>query len=199
MRPTRRRSGCPERDHGFTLLELMVTLAVAGLLIGVSVWSMQHFIVGNRVGAAAREFMARVRSASAIAARINTPVELRFVPTGAGCVPRYELRTATANYDTVCIATEYPGVEVAEAVGELKCGTETGIESCSLCAASSTITFFPSGEVTTSGADTDGDSVVFRVRGEDTEARTVGVGIRNVSGLARAYRPNAAGSAWECP
>lgn len=188
--------------RGFTLLELMTALVVAGLLLGVAVWSMQQFLVGNRVSAAAREFMGRVRAAATIAARTNTPVALRVVVDGdSGCLPRYEIVTSTANYDTVCIASEYPGVAVSAGSmsgTEVRCGTEAGITPCTLCdSGENEITFYPSGEVETSGADADGDSVVFRVRGENSEARTVAVGIRNVTGFAHAYRPTAGG--WECP
>lgn len=198
------RAGLERR--GFTLVELMITLAVAGLLLGISVWSMQHFIVGSRVGAAAREFMARARSAQTIAARANRPVELRFVQNGdTGCLPRYEIRTTgtgAATYDTVCLATEYPGVQLSSgAMGTtaVKCGTEAEIQSCTLCTGTKTITFFPSGAVTTSGVDADGDSVVFSVRGDTSPGRTLAVGLRNVTGRARVYRPNASASEWECP
>lgn len=185
-------------DRGFTLLELVTALAVAGVLLGVAVWSMQGFIVGNRVNAAGRELAARVRSATTIAARANTPVELRFVASGgSGCMPRYEIRTAGASYDTVCIATEYPGVELRTGGPEVACDGEVGLPTCSLCAGTKTITFYPSGEVTTSEATGPGESIVFAVRGDSSGARTLAVGIRNVSGFTRFYRPS--GSGWVCP
>ncbi len=195
MRP--RLANPPNVARGFTILELMTTLAVLAVLLGVAVWSMQTFIVGNRVSAAARELLARTRAAATIAARTNTPARLVFVTTGSGCLPRYELRTAAATYETVCLATEYPGVELRTGGAEVKCGTETGLPNCSLCAAGGTITYYPSGEVTTSVAGGAGDSIVFGVRGDSSAARTVAVGIRNVSGFSRFYRPS--GSAWECP
>jgi prepilin-type N-terminal cleavage/methylation domain-containing protein len=185
-------------DRGFTLLELMTALLVAGVLLGVATWSMQGFIVGNRVNAAARELAARARSAAAIAARANTPVELRFVASGeAGCLPRYEIRAGATNYDTVCIATEYPGVELRTGGPDVSCADEPALPNCSLCAGTKTVTFYPSGEVTTSEATGSGDSIVFGVRGDNSDARTLAVGIRNVSGFTRFYRRT--GTAWECP
>ncbi len=192
-----------KRARGFTLIELVVTLAVAGLLLGIASWSMQGFLVSNRVQAAARDLTARVRNAATIAARANRPVELRFVSSGEGCIPRYEIRTTgtgAANYETVCIGAEYPGVAVAAgamAGKAVKCGSETDLPNCSLCTGVKTIVFDPSGEATTTG--TAGDSILFSVRGETSPARTLAVGIRNTSGRARVYRPNAAGDGWECP
>lgn len=184
----------------------MVTLAVAGILLGLATWSMQRFIVGNRVNSAAREFMANVRRAQTIAARANRPVELFFINDGTtGCVPRYEMRSTVAggaDYGTVCLGAEYPGVRLSSgAMGNkaIKCGAEPEIDSCTLCTGTRRLTFFPTGAVTTSGSDPDGDSVVFSVGASPATARTVAVGIRNVSGSTRAYRPNASGSAWECP
>lgn len=206
MRRPNSRSRRRDRLHGFTLLELLVTLAVAGLLVTTAVWSARYYLVGLRVSAAARELVSRSRNAAAIAARTNRPVELRFVESdGPGCTPRYEFRTVgtgATTFERICLASEYPGVRLsAGAMSEtgVRCNGEPDLGNCTLCEGTRTVTFYPSGEVATSGVDADGDSVVFSVRGDTSSARTLAVGIRNISGKIRVYRPNASASAWECP
>ena len=190
---------------GFTLIELMVTLAVAATLLGIAGWAMRDFIVANRVNGAAREFLMNTRKAAALAARTNQQIEVAFTVTGSdGCVPRYEIQTVGGGtiYDSVCIATEYPGVALSggSVAAAVKCADETGeVPNCSLCSVNRTLTFYPSGEVDTSGASATGDSVIFTVGDAPSPSNTIAVGIRNVNARTRIYRPVATGGGWECP
>lgn len=186
---------------GFTLIEVMLALAVLGILLGVSAWQMQRFIVGSRATAAARELVTRLGQARAIAARTNQPIELVFTNAGTGCVPRYEIRNSGGTvYDTVCFGSEYPGVALSAGTvtDEVGCTDESdAVPNCSLCSGTKTLTFFPSGEVDASASGASGDSIVFSVPG-DVAARTVAVGIRNLNGRTRIYRPNSTEDGWVC-
>jgi len=59
------------RDAGFTLIELMVTIAVAAILLAVAVPSFESVVNGNRLSAAANEMMASLQTARMEAIRRN--------------------------------------------------------------------------------------------------------------------------------
>ena len=191
----------PSAARGFTIIEIMLVLTLVGLILGITTWTMGSLLSGSRVQKAARELAMRVGQASAIAARTNQAVTMTFVNSGAGCVPFYEIRTSNGTvYDTVCIPLEYPGVELSAGTvtSNIQCtGESTPLPNCSLCSGTKILTIYPSGEVQTSG--TTGDSLVFSSKSEKAGSRTLAVGIRNLNGRTRIYRPNAAGSGWVCP
>jgi len=59
------------RPDGFALIELMVTIAVAGILLAVAVPSFESVVNGNRLSAAANEMMASLQTARMEAIRRN--------------------------------------------------------------------------------------------------------------------------------
>lgn len=63
-----------ERQRGFTLVELMVTLAVMGVLSAVALPSFTTFMAENRAKAKATELVAAIQSAQFEAARRNRQV-----------------------------------------------------------------------------------------------------------------------------
>ncbi len=72
---------------GFTLLELMVVLAIAGVLIAVGIPAMGDFIRNGRITAAANDVMAALHFTRSEAIKRRLPVTLC---TSANAVTRRE-------------------------------------------------------------------------------------------------------------
>jgi type IV fimbrial biogenesis protein FimT len=79
-KPTRHRSG------GFTLIELMVTLAVAAILLGIAVPSFQGMMEKNRVAAQSNELLGGLQTARSEAIRKNATH--RFCSASTGWIVR---------------------------------------------------------------------------------------------------------------
>jgi len=74
-----------ERNAGFTLLELMFTLIVAGLLLGIAVPGFFDTIRSNRAAANANEFVTALSIGRSEAVRRSARVTLCPTRDGAGC------------------------------------------------------------------------------------------------------------------
>ncbi len=77
----------PERagHHGFTLVELMVTLAVLGIVAMVAVPGMQALVNSNRLTGMAGELTAALQLARSEAIRRNAPVTVCSSTDGTTC------------------------------------------------------------------------------------------------------------------
>lgn len=64
------------KQSGFTLVELMVTLAVAGILMSVAIPNYQTFILNSRISAQANDFMAAIGMARSEAIKRATRVSI---------------------------------------------------------------------------------------------------------------------------
>src|SRR5688572_16029390 len=62
------------RVSGFTLIELMVTIAVASVLLGIAVPSFNQLIVTNRLTAQANEVVSAINFARSEAIKRNTSI-----------------------------------------------------------------------------------------------------------------------------
>lgn len=71
------------RSHGFTLIELMVVVALAAILLGIGVPSFKSFVAGQRVKAAAGEYAMALVFARAEAIKRNADVAITGVTSGA--------------------------------------------------------------------------------------------------------------------
>jgi Verrucomicrobium spinosum paralogous family TIGR02596 len=81
----RRRAGVRARQGGFTLLELMVTLAVLAILVSLATPSFTAVINGNRLTAQANDLVADIQLARSEAVRRNRTVRLCRSEDGASC------------------------------------------------------------------------------------------------------------------
>jgi len=192
-------NGSMRDARGFTLIEVMVVVALLAILAGLGTWQMQKQLLRYRANTAAGRLVLDVRKASTIALRTNRPVTLTVNPEG--CSPGYVIASSNDTYERVCFDVEYKGVVFSDSSEvNLSCDQEEGlnypeIPVCSLCTGTHAIRFLPNGEVITpSAAD---ESLVLHPVGESASFDRA-VGIRNVTGKARAYKPDHAGSGWEC-
>lgn len=77
------RSGA--RAAGFTLVELMVTLAILALLGMIAVPAFNNAILGNKLAGFANSFMAGVQVARSEAIKRNAPIKMCRSADGATC------------------------------------------------------------------------------------------------------------------
>ena len=77
--------GQPVRPHGFTLVELMVTMAVIGILAVVAVPGMTALINNSRLSAQSEELVSSLQLARAEAVRRNARVTVCPSTDGATC------------------------------------------------------------------------------------------------------------------
>ncbi len=73
------------RLEGFTLIELMVTLAVAAIMLTIAVPSFQEFIGSNRLTSEANGFLTSLNLARSEAIKGNVRVTLCVSSNGTSC------------------------------------------------------------------------------------------------------------------
>lgn len=73
--------------RGFTLYELMLVLAIAGVLVGIGVPSMTQFVRSNQMTAAANDMLTAIHVARAEAVKRRLPTEMCFTTTPNGATP----------------------------------------------------------------------------------------------------------------
>jgi len=72
--------------RGFTLIELVMTIAILGILLTIGIPSFRELTTRNRITTQANEFMADIAHARAEAVRRNTRVTICKSNDGANCV-----------------------------------------------------------------------------------------------------------------
>ena len=74
-----------KKHTGFTLIELMITLAVVGILLMVGVPSLKTFMQGNQLIASTNELISALHVARSEAIKLNTRVSICESSDGANC------------------------------------------------------------------------------------------------------------------
>ncbi|HHH47201.1 MAG TPA: prepilin-type N-terminal cleavage/methylation domain-containing protein [Thiotrichales bacterium] len=74
-----------EKAHGFTLVELMVTVAIAAILLATGLPAMQNFIKDNRIVTATNELVTALQLARTAAVQYGTSASVCVSKTQSGC------------------------------------------------------------------------------------------------------------------
>jgi len=81
-----------KKNFGFTLIELMITLAIVAILLTVGVPSLKTFMQGNQLIASTNELVSALHVARSEAIKLNLRVSVCESSDGANC-------TATGNWE----------------------------------------------------------------------------------------------------
>jgi len=85
-RPSRRTVPPPRHTHGFSLIELMITIALAGILMAVAAPSMQKMFKTNRVQTEASSFVGDLMLARTEAIKRGQNVSVCVSSNGVDCL-----------------------------------------------------------------------------------------------------------------
>jgi type IV fimbrial biogenesis protein FimT len=98
------------RIHGFTLVELMVTIAVLAILVTIAIPNYQAFVLSSRMTAQANDFLTSLNMARSEAVKRNAPVSMKA--SGGNWVSGWEIVDAGDN-----ILRVHPALEGGSTLG----------------------------------------------------------------------------------
>lgn len=82
--------GIPAPEQGFTLIELMIAIAIAAILLSIAIPSFQSVIQNSRASALATEITAALNTARTEAVKRSEPVRVCPSSDGATCTGSWE-------------------------------------------------------------------------------------------------------------
>ena len=74
-----------EYNSGFTLMELMVTIAIAAILVGIAIPSFTSIIVSNRLTTSANELVTALNLARSEAVKRGMRITFCKIANGSSC------------------------------------------------------------------------------------------------------------------
>lgn len=96
-----------KKHSAFTLIELMVTIAVAGVLLAIAVPSFSEVVSNNRLSARANEMVSAIAFARSEAMKRGRPVSLcRSTNSGSGAETGWSCATGSGGWETGWVVFE---------------------------------------------------------------------------------------------
>lgn len=177
------------REHGFTLIELMIAVGLTGLLLSMAVPALDIFVSNARQTGAINDFVSSIHIARSTAVTTNARTTVCASASGNGC--------EAVSWDQGWIVFTDPDNDGAVDVGERIVATSDAIDGLSITSGQFplTMTYRPTGRVANAGFN--GSSGAFTVcdnRGAD-HAKVM---IIDLSGRPRLSKLMPDGSAPAC-
>lgn len=142
------------RQNGFTLLELMITVAIAAILLAVAIPSFQSVMASNRITSQTNNFLASLALARSEALKRGTGISICASANGTSCAG-----TSTTNWTTGWIVFTDSGtvgsVDGSDAVLRVADALRGGVTLTSTSSsAQGYIRYSPNGSVTATNSFT---------------------------------------------
>jgi type IV fimbrial biogenesis protein FimT len=79
----------PGAEHGFTMIELLMTMVVAGILLGIAMPAFRSFVLNDRDIGQVNSLVASLNYARSEAVKVASPTGITVCPSGGGttCAP----------------------------------------------------------------------------------------------------------------
>lgn len=195
------------RAGGFTLVELVVTLAVVGILIGVGVPMYVARLPETRLRSAAHDLLGELRMARSLAVANDTPYFVCFSGNGAVQVDRVDDPAAAADCASASTPTErsadlasaYPGVRYGFAAGVADCPAGGGVAADPLEFTSDRAVFTPKGASTTGsqpGAPVQAVGRIYLTNPDTVPQQTYCLEVQGTVGNVRLLKWDAGAGGW---
>jgi len=191
---------------GFTLVELVVTLAVAAVLAAVLVPMYVARLPEARLRAAAHDLAGDLRLARSLAVADDKPYFVCFSGSGAYQIDRVDdpaaadcASASTPTERAANLATAYPGVRYGFAAGVADCPAAGGVAADPLAFPSDRAVFTPKGGSATGGqpgAPVQPVGLVYLTNPDTAPQQTWCVEVQGVVGNIRIYRWDATAGSW---
>jgi type IV fimbrial biogenesis protein FimT len=135
-----------KQSQGFTLVELVVVMAIAGIAMTIAVPSYNQFVLNNRMTAQANEFLAGLNFARGEAAKRNATVSACRSSNSTSCAASGGWDQGYIIFvDTGSVGTWNAGDTILQV--QQKFAGKSALTSATL----NSVSFLPSGQVTTAG------------------------------------------------
>jgi type IV fimbrial biogenesis protein FimT len=164
---------------GFTLIELMVVIAIIAIGLGIAAPSVRNLTLNARMSAQANDLLADLALARTEAIKRNVRVAMCSSSTGLACTGGTPLRPAPWEVgrivfvDTNQNGSRDDGEEILRTAPEAPIGNTVGVEGDTAAGEARTLHYRASGSMSPGGAN-----VLFTLCDERTGAAAAGVGRR---------------------